>query len=80
MTEGFVDKDGVALLSGGGTKIMGNGAEWVGPGGQTVVFNDTRAYLVYHAYDAFTSANVFAMHVSDLYWDSDGWPITTASP
>jgi arabinan endo-1,5-alpha-L-arabinosidase len=80
MTEGFVDKDGVALLSGGGTKLMGDGNGWVGPGAPVVVFNGTRAYLVYHAYDATKTGNVFAMHVSDLYWDDSGWPVTTASP
>jgi hypothetical protein len=45
-----------------------------------VVFNGPRAYLVYHAYDASASTNTFAMHVSDLYWDAEGWPVTTASP
>ncbi len=80
MTGGFVDKDGVQLLSGGGTKLMGDGNGWVGPGAPNVVFNDARAYIVYHAYDASASGNVFAMHVSDLYFDDAGWPVTTPSP
>ena len=80
MTGGFVDKDGVALLSGGGTKLMGDGNGWVGPGGQSVLFNGTRAYLVYHAYVANVTTNSFALHISDLTWNNSGWPVTAASP
>jgi arabinan endo-1,5-alpha-L-arabinosidase len=78
MTGGFVDKAGVALTQGGGTLLLGAGGGWVGPGGESVLFNGNRAYLVYHAYAA--TDGHFALHVSDLYWDSDGWPVTSATP
>jgi arabinan endo-1,5-alpha-L-arabinosidase len=78
MTGGFVDKDGVALTKGGGTLLVGAGNGWVGPGGESVVFNGTRAYLVYHAYAA--TDGHFQVHVSDLTWDTSGWPVTTSSP
>jgi arabinan endo-1,5-alpha-L-arabinosidase len=78
MTSGFVDKSGVALTQGGGTLLVGAGNGWVGPGGQSVLFVGTRAYLVYHAYAATDGA--FSLHISDLYWDETGWPVTTATP
>jgi arabinan endo-1,5-alpha-L-arabinosidase len=78
MTGGFVDKNGTALTSGGGTLVMSNGNGWVGPGGQFVFVAGTRAYLVYHAYAS--NDGHFQLHISDLYFDSSGWPVTTASP
>ena len=78
MTGGFVDKNGVALTKGGGTLLLGAGNGWVGPGGESVLFNGTRAYLVYHAYAA--TDGHFAVHVSDLTWDASGWPVTSATP
>ena len=78
MTGGFVDQAGVPLLQGGGTLLVGAGNGWVGPGGESVLFSGNRAYLVYHAYAA--TDGHFQVHVSDLYWDASGWPVTTASP
>ncbi len=78
MTGGFVDKSGVPLTQGGGTLLVGAGNGWVGPGGESVMFSGNRAYLVYHAYAA--TDGHFALHMSDLYWDATGWPVTTASP
>jgi arabinan endo-1,5-alpha-L-arabinosidase len=83
MTSGFVDKSGVALTSGGGTLLIsGDGTTWAAAGGQSVLFVGTKAYLVYHAYYKTTPASgaAFALRISDLYWDSDGWPVTTATP
>jgi arabinan endo-1,5-alpha-L-arabinosidase len=78
MTGGFVDKNGTALTSGGGTLLMSNGNGWVGPGGQSVFVAGTRAYLVYHAYAS--SDGHFQLHISDLSFDSSGWPVTASSP
>jgi arabinan endo-1,5-alpha-L-arabinosidase len=78
MTGGFVDQAGVALTKGGGTLLVGAGNGWVGPGGESVMFTGTHAYLVYHAYAA--TDGHFALHMSDLTWDASGWPVTTASP
>jgi arabinan endo-1,5-alpha-L-arabinosidase len=78
MTGGFVDKSGVALTQGGGTLLLGAGNGWVGPGGESVLFNGNRAYLVYHAYAA--TDGHFAVHVSDLTWDASGWPVTSPTP
>jgi len=78
MTGGFVDKNGTALTQGGGTLLVGAGNGWVGPGGQSVLFVGNRAYLVYHAYAS--SDGHFQLHLSDLYFDASGWPVTTASP
>jgi arabinan endo-1,5-alpha-L-arabinosidase len=77
---GFVDKNGVGLLDGGGTLLVSDGSAWVGPGGESVLIDGTDAYLVYHAYDAAASGNSFRMHISELFWDDTGWPVTAPTP
>ena len=78
MTSGFVDKDGVALTSGGGTLLVGAGNGWVGPGGQSVLIDGNSAYLIFHAYAQ--SDGAFSLHISDLFWDDAGWPVTASTP
>ena len=45
-----------------------------------MLFDGTDAYLVYHAYDASASDNRFRMHINELFWDADGWPVTKPTP
>ena len=73
----FVDKDGVALTAGGGTLVAtGNGTTFNGPGGQSVMFAGSKAYLVYHAYapDSVVGGSA-TLRIADLVWDSSGWPV-----
>ncbi len=77
---GFVDKDGVDLLNDGGTLLVSASTDWVGPGGESLLFDGTNAYLVYHAYDAHASDNRFRMHINELFWDDTGWPVTRPTP
>jgi hypothetical protein len=76
----FVDKNGTELLSSGGTLLVSDGSAWVGPGGESVLIDGTDAYLVYHAYDANASGNSIRMHISELFWDDTGWPVTAPTP
>jgi arabinan endo-1,5-alpha-L-arabinosidase len=77
INSGFVDKDGVALATGGGTLIStGNGTTFNGPGGQSVMISGTNAYLVYHAYAPNSVAGGSAtLRIADLVWDTAGWPV-----
>ena len=77
INSGFVDKDGVALATGGGTLIStGNGTNFNGPGGQSVMISGTNAYLVYHAYAPNSVAGGSAtLRIADLVWDTAGWPV-----
>lgn len=71
----YVDRDGRAMLDGGGTLLVEGGGSWVGPGHNAVLIDEDRAYNIYHAYAA---TNGFAqLRISELFWDDEGWPITT---
>jgi arabinan endo-1,5-alpha-L-arabinosidase len=73
--EGFVDRDGKALLQGGGTLVLKGGTRYRGPGHNAVLFTTDRAYNVYHAYDADNNG-ASVLRISELAWDADGWPIS----
>ena len=71
----YVDKNGTALSSGGGTTFLPNkiGSSIVGPG--HVGYGSGK--LTYHFYNA--SANCAPqLNVDTLSWGSDGWPIAGA--
>lgn len=70
----YVDRDGRALLDGGGTLLLEAGGDWVGPGHNAVLIDGTRAYNVYHAYAASNGAS--RLRISELVWDAEGWPIS----
>ena len=73
VTGPFVDKAGTAAMQGGGTLIAQSDSTWAGPGGQSVLFVGSRAYLVYHAYAA--SDGAATLRIADLVWDASGWPV-----
>ncbi|WP_437942408.1 arabinan endo-1,5-alpha-L-arabinosidase [Sorangium sp. So ce341] len=71
----YVDKNGTPMLNGGGSLVLQGDERWRGPGHNAVLFNGKSAYNVFHAYDA--SANgAPKLRVSELAWDSAGWPIS----
>jgi arabinan endo-1,5-alpha-L-arabinosidase len=70
----YVDQDGTELLDGGGTLLVSGDDTWKGPGHNAVVFVGTDAYNVYHAYRATDGAAT--LRISELAWDSDGWPLS----
>lgn len=49
MTGGYVDADGVALTSGGGTLVLETHGSIVGPGGQDLMTDNDGTVLVYRA-------------------------------
>jgi arabinan endo-1,5-alpha-L-arabinosidase len=73
VTGPFADKAGTAAMQGGGTLIAQGDSTWAGPGGQSVMFVGTKAYLVYHAYAM--SDGTATLRIADLVWDSNGWPM-----
>ena len=73
VTGPFADQAGTAAMQGGGTLIAKGDATWAGPGGQSVMFVGTKAYLVYHAY-AMTDGTA-TLRIADLVWDANGWPM-----
>ncbi len=75
----FVDRGGVALLSGGGTILVSSHSNFFGPGGASV-FTDTGANgsssiptIVYHYYDGNNNGTP-TVGINRLGFTSDGWP------
>jgi arabinan endo-1,5-alpha-L-arabinosidase len=73
ITGPFADKAGTAAMQGGGTLVAQGDGTWAGPGGQSVMFVGTKAYLVYHAYAM--SDGTATLRIADLVWDASGWPM-----
>jgi len=73
VTGPFADKAGTAAMQGGGTLIAQSDNTWAGPGGQSVMFVGSKAYLVYHAYAM--SNGTATLRIADLVWDASGWPM-----
>ncbi|WP_051507465.1 glycoside hydrolase family 43 protein [Saccharibacillus sacchari] len=70
ITGPYVDKNGVSLMNNGGTILDSGNARWKGPGGQDVYDANL---IVRHAYDAEDEGRPKLL-ISDLIWDSGGWP------
>ncbi|MGK3996274.1 arabinan endo-1,5-alpha-L-arabinosidase [Sorangium sp. So ce1024] len=75
ITGPYVDKEGRAMMSGGGTLLVQGDGRWKGPGHNAVLFAKDRAYNVYHAYNVEKNGEP-TLRISELVWDSDGWPIS----
>jgi arabinan endo-1,5-alpha-L-arabinosidase len=71
ITGPYVDAEGKPMLEGGGTQLLVGNGRWLGPGGQSVLQQADRDYLVFHAYDASTGKP--ALQISTITWE-DGWP------
>ncbi len=70
----YVDADGTALLSDGGTLVLQGDDRWKGPGSSAVLHTVAGDYNVYHAYDADASGAP-TLRIAQLQW-IDGWPLS----
>ena len=73
----FVDQNGVDMRNGGGTLVLGDNGNKIGPGQFGYYTEAGQDYFSYHYYDGNANgAPTFDMR--DLYWTSDGWPSTAS--
>jgi arabinan endo-1,5-alpha-L-arabinosidase len=71
VTGPYVDRNGVAMTSGGGTEILAGHGDIHGPG-HPAVFTDSDAdVLVYHYYAGNGAAR---LGINLIAYDSAGWP------
>jgi arabinan endo-1,5-alpha-L-arabinosidase len=75
ITGPYVDRDGKAMLDGGGTFVVQGAGRWHGPGHSAVIFDDGAWFNVYHAYDA-NQNGASMLRISELAFDSEGWPVS----
>ncbi|HEY3290051.1 MAG TPA: arabinan endo-1,5-alpha-L-arabinosidase [Anaerolineae bacterium] len=72
ITGPYSDRNGVAMMNGGGTLLVDATKRWRGPGHNSVFSENGNDWIVYHAYDA-EYAGVPTLQVAPLIW-TNGWP------
>jgi arabinan endo-1,5-alpha-L-arabinosidase len=73
MTGRYLDRSGVDLMAGGGTRLVGSCGAFVGPGHAGIISKGGVDYLSCHFYDG-THAGTPALALLRLRWRPDGWP------
>ncbi len=73
ITGPYVDESGKPLMNGGGTRLLGNQGDMVGPGGQTVYTHHGKFYMVYHFYDV-AEEGAAKLQIRRVFWTKQGWP------
>ncbi len=69
----YRDRDGKAMLQGGGTLLLATTGRFIGPGGQEAVKTSRGDWLTFHYYDG-DAAGASKLQFSPLRWSADGWP------
>ena len=79
VTGPYVDRDGVPMLEGGGTLLVGPTERYPGSGHNAVFSANGIDYLAYHGYDV-TFGGSATLRIEVLAWDEDAWPVATGQP
>jgi arabinan endo-1,5-alpha-L-arabinosidase len=69
----YRDRDGKAMLKGGGSLVLAATGRFIGPGGQEAVKTSRGDMLAYHYYDG-DAGGVAKLQFSPILWSADGWP------
>jgi len=69
----YTDRQGRAMLQGGGTLVLQGEGRMRGPGGQSLLADGNKWWLVYHFYDA-DSRGMPCLQIRPLNWEND-WPV-----
>ena len=69
----YRDRDGNAMLEGGGSLMLATTGRFIGPGGQEAVKTSKGDRLAYHYYDG-DGAGASKLQFSPILWTADGWP------
>jgi arabinan endo-1,5-alpha-L-arabinosidase len=69
----YVDREGVDLLRGGGSLLLGSRGAFVGPGHAGILSDAGRDWFSCHFYDGARRGHP-ALAVRALRWRDDGWP------
>ena len=70
----YVDKDGRAMLDGGGTLVLKGNERWRGPGHNSVLTTDEGQWLVHHTYDMQNLQSHRILQIRPMTWTVEGWP------
>ena len=73
----YVDRNGVALTSGGGTPFLSTSGRYIGPGHVGYFAENGIEFLTYHFYNGLANGAP-TLALSSFKWDSAGWPYASA--
>lgn len=73
----YVDRDGVPLMQGGGTLLLGTADREIGPGHCSMLVDGSKRWLVYHFYDRDNNG-IPTLQLRPLTIGKDGWPVLGA--
>lgn len=73
ITGEYLDKDGVAMMAGGGTRFLDSQGPFIGPGQVGIISLGGTNLVSCHFYDG-TRRGISALAILPLKWDADGWP------
>jgi arabinan endo-1,5-alpha-L-arabinosidase len=73
ITGEYLDKDGEAMMAGGGTRFLASQGPFIGPGQIGIISLGGTNLLSCHFYDG-TRRGISALAILPLKWDADGWP------
>jgi len=77
VTGPYTDRDGKAMMKGGGTLLVQGNSMWSAPGHNAVIVYENRTYNVYHALAAPSGQNgVATLRIAEIAWDANGWPVS----
>jgi arabinan endo-1,5-alpha-L-arabinosidase len=77
ITGPYRDRDGLDLLGGGGSLVLGSAGKVVGPGHAGIFTARGAQWFSFHYYDA-TQRGRATLGIRKLRWDEAGWPVVTA--
>jgi arabinan endo-1,5-alpha-L-arabinosidase len=73
ITGPYYDESEKPLLDGGGTILLKNEGNMIGPGGESLYQEGKRWFIVYHYYDAADNG-IPHLQIRRIKWTKDGWP------
>ena len=76
VTGPYLDRNGVNLVSGGGTLFLKTTGKYIGPGQIGILEENGNEYFGYHYYDA-NANGAPTFDFERLSWTADGWPAFT---
>jgi arabinan endo-1,5-alpha-L-arabinosidase len=73
ITGPYLDRDGIDMLTGGGSLFLESEGRFIGPGHAGILKDGERYLLSYHFYDGDNRGRA-RLAIRPLEWDKDGWP------
>ncbi len=76
VTGPYLDRNGVSMVSGGGTMLLESTARYIGPGHPAILNDNGTNWFTYHYYDG-NSGGAATLGLNRIYWTADNWPALT---